>query len=83
MGLFRKSEYNFQNAIKKSKKKGFENCIIEQGEKGYIITKASKTTEKQEFINRINGNGAYQEIKYVPCDYEKATNRWNTRGFGR
>lgn len=101
MGLFRKGfregkTYDYASAKKIVQQKGFENCAIEVTEKGYIITKEVDNREKasqkvsqkerqQEFKNRINGNGTYQEINFKPCDYERAnrTNRWKAKDFTR
>lgn len=98
MGLFRKGfkegkVYNTSEALEILKRKGYENYTTKEVAGGYMIineaeerTKVSQKERKQEFNNRINGNGAYKEIKYVPCDYEKAqnrTNRWKVKDFTR
>lgn len=102
MGLFSKrfregKVYNTSDALKILKQKGFEIYTTKEVSGGYMIVneaeerakesqKVSQKERQQEFNNRINGNGAYKEIKYVPCDYEKAknrTNRWKAKDFTR
>ena len=51
-----------------------------------VSPKVSQKERKQEFSNRINGNGAYQEINFKPCGYEKVNNRgkrWKAEEFTR
>ena len=100
MGLFRKGfkagkVYNMSDALKIVKQDRFIELKEVAG--GYMIVneaeerakanqEVSQKERKQEFSNRINGNGAYQEINFKPCDYEKVNNRrkrWKAEEFTR
>lgn len=102
MGLFRKGfkegkVYNTSDALRILKQKEFANYTTKEVAGGYMIIneaeerakesqKVSQKERQQEFKNRINGNGTYQEINFKPCDYEIAknrTNRWKAKDFTR
>ena len=88
MGLFRKGKtiksgkiYSIADALQILSQPGYEAYTTEEVAGGYRIIGINESKilerqirEKQEFHNRMNGNGSYRNITVEPQQY----NSWQT-----
>ncbi len=86
MGLFRKGKtikqgkiYSMTDALQILSQPGYENYTTEEVSGGYRIIGVNESKilerqirEKQQFHNRMNGNGSYRNNMVVPQQY----NNW-------